>query len=239
LLSRHGSPRQRRRGRNVRGRREWYVAAIIFPFQHQHILDSFIVPDREDELSARPSSLPHKSRIYPVPAPGLSRYARAINAISQHYGIDEEREDLPSESDEEDTNFEVLDDIGLWKTISDWLSGALNFESLMRKLDFQHSKCPKIGYWEDWVSELAFESNLNMREEEFKAILLPEHHQRLTTYKVVSDQLLHSPSPDLRSPLCPSTSSNVAEQPSSGPIKIWSVKIVPGEFYFRDIQFSI
>ena len=33
-----------------------------------------------------------------------------------------------------------------------------------------------IGYWEDLVSELAFEYDLNKREEKFKVISLPEHH---------------------------------------------------------------
>ena len=159
-LSRPGSPRQRRRGQNIRGRWEWYVAAIlyalVFPLQCQHILDSFIVPDREDELRAGPSSPPSKFCIYPVPAPRLSRYAQAINTISQRYGIDEETED-----EEEGADFEALYDIGLWKTVGDWLSGALNFETLMCKLDFQHGNSAKIGYWEDLVSELAFEYDLN------------------------------------------------------------------------------
>ena len=128
----------------------------MFPFQHQHILDSFIVPNREDELSAGPSSLPSKSHIYPVPALRLSRYAQAINTLSQCYGIDEE-----TKEEEEDTDFEVLDNIGLWTAVGDWLSGVLNFETLMCKLDFQHGKSAKIAYWEDLVSELAFEYDLN------------------------------------------------------------------------------
>jgi len=154
--------------------------------------------------------------------------------ISQRYGIDEGTEHEETEAEEEDSDFEVLDDIGLWKTVGDWLSGALHFKTLMCKLDFQHGKCAKIGYWEDLVLELAFEYDLNKREEKFKAISLPEHHRRLTAYKPVSVQSLKSPSPHLRSPLHPSTSSNVAEQ-----IKVWSVKIVAGEFHFRNIHFNI
>ena len=144
------------------------------------------------------------------------------------------------EDEEEDTNFEALDDIGLWKTVGDWLSSALNFETLMCKLDFQHGKSAKIGYWEDLVSELAFEYDLNKREEKFKVISLLEHHRRLSAYNSVS--VLKSPSPlrsSLRPSTSPSTSSNVAEQVPPGPIKIWSVKIVPGEFHFRDLHFSI
>ena len=167
---------------------------LVFPLQCQHILDSFIVPDREDELSAGPSSPPSKSCIYPVPAPRPSRYVQAINTISQCYGIDEETED-----EEEGADFEALDDIGLWKTVSNWLSGALNFETLMCKLDFQHGNSAKIDYWEDLVSELAFEYNLNKQEEKFKVISLPEHHQRLSAYNSVSILSLKSPSPP-RSP---------------------------------------
>jgi len=96
--------------------------------------------------------------------------------ISQQYGINEGTEHEETEAEEEDSNFEVLDDIDLWKTVGDWLSSALHFETLMHKLDFQHGKCAKIGYWENLVSELAFEYNLNKREEKFKAISLPEHH---------------------------------------------------------------
>ena len=153
-----------------------------------------------------------------------------INTISQCYGINEETED-----EEEDTNFEALDDIGLWKTVGDWLSSALNFETLMHKLDFQHGKSAKIGYWEDLVSELAFEYDLNKREEKLKAILLPEHHRRLSAYNSVSILSLKSPSPprsSLRPSTSPSTSLNVAEQVPPGPIKIWSVKIVSSEFHF-------
>ena len=205
----------------------------MFPFQHQHILDSFIVPDREDELSAGPSSSPSKSRIYPVPAFRPSRYAQAINTLSQRYGIDEE-----TEEEEEDADFDVLDDIGLWTAVGDWLSGVLNFETLMRKLDFQHGKSAKIAYWEDLVSELACEYDLNKREEQFKAISLLEHHRRLSAYNPASVPSLKSPSPP-RSSLRPSTSSNVTQQMPPGPIKIWSVKIVPGEFHLRYLHFSI
>ncbi|KAI9566704.1 hypothetical protein HD554DRAFT_2040077 [Boletus coccyginus] len=200
MFSQLGSPRQWRRGQNIRKRMKW-----------------------EGELSAGPSSLPHKSYIYPVPGP--SRYAQVINAMSQCYEIDEELESLLLGS-KKDINFEVLDDISLWMTISDWLSGALNFKTLMYKLDFQHSKCAEI--------ELAFESNLNKREEKFKVISFSEHHQRLTTYKAVSDQLLHFSLPDPRSPLYSFTSSNIAEQVSLGLIKIWSVKIVPiSNFHYK------
>ena len=145
--------------------------------------------------------------------------------ISQRYGINEEMED-----EEEDTDFEALDNIGLWKTVGDWLSGALNFETLMCKLDFLHGKSAKIGYWEDLVLELAFEYDLNKQEEKFKVISLPEHHQRLSAYNSVSILLLKSPSlprSSLHPSTFPSTSSNVAEQVPLGPIKIWPIKLYP------------
>ena len=37
----------------------------------------------------------------------------------------------------------------------------LNFEMLMGQLDSQHKTYVKIGYWEDLVLKLAFESDLD------------------------------------------------------------------------------
>ncbi|KAH0828590.1 hypothetical protein J3R83DRAFT_2892 [Lanmaoa asiatica] len=102
--------------------------------------DLLIVPDGEDESSEHFISLPTTS---------LSRYTQAINAISQQYefGGSGEVEDEEGEGYEgTDEDLEVLDDIGLWQAVGDWLSSALNFEYLMHMLDFQHGKYTKIGY---------------------------------------------------------------------------------------------
>lgn len=193
-------------------------------FRFRRVLDPFIVPDGEDESSGHFVSFPSESRIHSVPAADPSRYAQAINAISQQYesgGVEDEE----GEGDEvTDEGLEVLDDIGLWEAVGDWLSGALNFEYLMRMLDFQHGKYTKIGYWENLVSELAFEHNLDKREQNFKAISLVEHHRRLTTYgrtAVLPSKSPMSLMPEPRSLSRPSTPSNS--------IQLWSVRIVPGK----------
>jgi hypothetical protein len=82
-----------------------------------------------------------------------------IDAISQRFDVDYKLED--EEDAEEDSDLEVLDDIGIWKAISNWLHGMLNFDILMKKLDFQHRKHAQIGYWEHFISELAFEKDLD------------------------------------------------------------------------------
>ncbi|KAG6381505.1 hypothetical protein JVT61DRAFT_88 [Boletus reticuloceps] len=190
--------------------------------QEEEGTDSFIVPDGEDldEPVAGPSSLPAGSRAYPVSGP--SRFTEAVNAIFQRYSSVEDEQEPQEE--EEDAHLEVLDIIGLWNVVGDWLSGALNFEHLMRLLDFQHGKYPKIGYWEDLVSELAYENDLDKREAKFKAITLVEHHRRLSVYYPASVPPSKIQLSAARSPSPPSVPSNPTASTS-----LWSVRIVPGE----------
>ena len=93
-----------------------------------------------------------------------------------------------------------------------WLSGALHFELLMGWLDSQHKTYVKIGYWEDLVLKLAFESNLDKQEAKFREISLVDHHCRLINYS--SDIIMppKSPSPALRSPSHSPSPSNVVQQ---------------------------
>lgn len=154
-----------------------------------------------------------------------------IDAISQRFDVDYELED--EEDAEEDSDLEVLDDIGIWKAISNWLRGALNFDILMKKLDFQHGKHTKIGYWEHFVSELAFEKDLDKREEKFNAISLPEHHRRLTAYEpssAVRRALSRESTPSSPQP----SPSSVAEQ-----VLLWFVRIAPGEFLRPKVSFVV
>ena len=178
---------------------------------------------------AGPSSL--GPNIYPaIPLPGPSRYSQAIDAISQRFGVNHELED--EESLEEDPDLEVLDDISIWKAIGNWLRGTLNFEILLKKLDFQHGKHAKTDYWEHLVSELAFEMNLDRREKKFSAISLPEHHRRLTAYQPSS--VRHAVLRESTSPSPQPTPSNVAEQ-----ILLWFVRIAPGEFFRSKNSFAV
>ena len=162
------------------------VRPLIFPFSlrtshSSRDSDTFITLDSEDGPVAGPSSLrPNPNPAAPLPGP--SRYSQAIDAISQRFGVDHELED--EEDLEEDPDLEVLDDIGIWKAIGNWLQGVLNFEILLKKLDFQHGKHVKTGYWEHLISELAFKTDLDRQEKRFNAITLLEHHCLSTIFCV-------------------------------------------------------
>ncbi|KAF8432109.1 hypothetical protein L210DRAFT_3650601 [Boletus edulis BED1] len=189
------------------------------------LVNSFIVPDDEDldELLAGPSSLPAGSCAYLVS--GSLWFTEAVNTIFQCYSsVEDEQEPQEEEEEEEDTHLEVLDIIGLWNVVGDWLSGALNFEHLMCLLDFQHGKYPKISYWEDLVSELAYENNVDKREAKFKVITLVEHHRRLFVYYLGSVPLSKIQLSTARSPSPPSVPSNRTMSTS-----LWSVRIVPAD----------
>ena len=207
------------------------VCPLIFPFSlctshSSRDSDTFITLDSEDGPVAGPSSLrPNPNPAAPLPGP--SRYSQAIDAISQCFGVDHKLED--EEDLEEDPDLEVLDDIGIWKAIGNWLRGALNFEILLKKLDFQHGKHAKTGYWEHLVSELAFETDLDRREKRFNAITLPEHHRRLTAYQPSS--VRHAVLRESTSPPPQPSPSNVADQ-----ILLWFVRIAPGEFFSSKVS---
>ena len=154
-----------------------------------------------------------------------------IDAISQRFDVDYELED--KEDVEEYSDLEVLDDIGIWKAISNWLHGALNFDILMKKLDFQHRNHTKIGYWEHFVSKLAFKKDLDKREEKSNAMSLPEHHHRLTAYEpssAVRCALSRKSTPSSPQP----SPSSVAEQ-----VLLWFVRIAPGEFLCPKVSFIV
>jgi hypothetical protein len=153
-----------------------------------------------------------------------------VNALFQRY--EPASEQLHDEWEEEVEEVEVLDDIGIWKVVGAWLSGTLNFELLMGQLDSQRKTYTNIGYWEDLVSKLAFESDLDKREAIFKEISLAEHHRRLVNYSSDAVPLPKSPSPTLRSPSRPSSPSNAVQRMS-----VWSVKIVPGESYVQTLRY--
>ncbi|KAG6379423.1 hypothetical protein JVT61DRAFT_11892 [Boletus reticuloceps] len=176
--------------------------------QEEEETNPFVVPDGEDldELAAGPSSLPSKPHAaYPVAGP--SRYTQAVDTIFRCYAplVEEEWEE---EAAAEDDDVEVLDVIGLWKSVGDWLGGALTFDRLICVLDFQHGKYAKIGYWEDLVMELAFENDLG----------------ELTAYDPASVPSLKARSPTPKSPSRSSPPLNSAGQTSS-----WLVRIVPAD----------
>ncbi|KIK79220.1 hypothetical protein PAXRUDRAFT_16447 [Paxillus rubicundulus Ve08.2h10] len=72
-----------------------------------------------------------------------------------------------SVSEDEDTT--VLDTMGIWEMIRDWLT------------NFQYGKYLNIQYWEDFLLDLAFKG-VDEQQALFKSIALDEHCHRLANY---------------------------------------------------------
>ena len=51
----------------------------------------------------------------------------------------------------------------------------LSYEILLDRIDFQYDHDPKIQYWEDFLSSLTFQADLDKQEELFMSIPLVEH----------------------------------------------------------------
>lgn len=159
---------------------------------------------------------------------GPSTYGRAIDAIADRYAQIPDRQPGPDHdgeaSDEETTEdpppLVLLDSAGIWDSIRKWMFGELIYETLLDTIDFQYDHDPKIQYWEDFLSTLAFQADLEKREELFMSIPLAEHVRRLSNYR--SRDVIHSdPSPRA------SPSPAHEHSPRDGLEKMWVVNIVP------------
>ncbi|KIJ09726.1 hypothetical protein PAXINDRAFT_17203 [Paxillus involutus ATCC 200175] len=89
----------------------------------------------------------------------LSRALDYLDAIAERFedSTGDRSEDLVS--DDEDTI--VLDTTGIWEMIRDWIT------------DFQYGKYPKIQYWEDFISDLAFNRVDELAHYVYPVILRP------------------------------------------------------------------
>jgi ribosomal protein L21E len=129
--------------------------------------------------------------------------------------------------EDEDEDMVILDTAGIWEIIRDWIAGTLHYETLLRHIDFQYEKYAELQYWEDFISDLAFESSVEKREAHFNSITLDQHRHSLSQYPPPAIPLqMSSPSP-LQSPARISTPLDSAEV-----VSMWTVKILPGEQTF-------
>ncbi|KAF9231261.1 hypothetical protein BU15DRAFT_68481 [Melanogaster broomeanus] len=202
--------------------------------------DSFIVPDDIDENRAM---APWGPRVYPptTATAGPSRYSQAINTIVQCYGqmsteLDDGKTDMADEdegededenedeNEDEDEDMVVLDAAGIWEKIRDWITDDLPYETLLCHMDFQYEKYPKVQYWEDFVSTLAFETSIERREAHFVSMTLDQHHRLLSQYTSPIIPPPASPPSPLSSP------AHTSSPPDSA--KMWAVKIYPCERTF-------
>lgn len=186
------------------------------------ILDGFIVPDAIDRSPK--SRHPRGSHILPSsPSVPRTKYGDVVHALSQRYGS---RSD--DSVDETEDAFEILDDSGLWTMINDWLNGSVAFDRLTEIFDFHVGKHVKIGYWEDLVSNLAFENDLDKRDAIFNAIPFEEHIRRLHDSNdhpaAHSQSIFHPLSPS------PPPSPDLSRSDTNSQ-KLWSAQVVPSEFH--------
>jgi hypothetical protein len=94
----------------------------------------------------------------------------------------------------------------------------LSYETLLDRIDFQYDHDWKIQYWEDFLSSLTFQPDVDKREEFFMSSPLVEHLRWLSNY-----QSRDSDSPHI-------TSQADVLSPPDGMEKMWIVSIVPRVF---------
>ena len=104
---------------------------------------------------------------------GPSTFKRTVDAIADQYAHN--NDEGSAEETAEASSLMILDPIGIWDSIWEWMFDDLSYESLLDRIDFQYDHDPKIQYWEDFLSSLTFQADLDKREELFMSIPLAEH----------------------------------------------------------------
>jgi hypothetical protein len=157
-----------------------------------------------------------------------STYRRAVDAIADQFAQGPDHHDDGAFDDEitKDPPLAHLDSAGIWDSIWQWMFGNLHYERLLGTIDFQHGHDPTIQYWEDFLSSLAFQADLEKREELFMSIPLADHIHRLSTY---------GPRVTICADSSPRTSSSPDPvlSPPDGLEKLWVVNIVPRKFPYN------
>lgn len=189
------------------------------------------------------------SRVYPVSQnAGPSTYHNAVDSITRRfmpssladlddaeyyrrhdefYGMDSNDEEDDEERDE-NSNMKVLDALGIWGAIQEWMFGTMNYPSLLELIAFQYDFDSKIQYWEDFLSRLTYVNNLAERESLFRSIPLAEHLSRISNYRVSAEDRVDLPSVDL-----PSVGVQPAPEPyiTEAEEARWAVNIVPRKYF--------
>ena len=192
--------------------------AMLSTYSHLSSTEDFIDPDDDED---RGVTLPHRA-IAPVSIwfAGPSTFKRAVDAIADWYAHNDDKGS--AEETAKASSLAILDPIGIWDSILEWMFDDLSYESLLDRIDFQYDHDLKIQYWEDFLSSLTFQADLDKREELFMSILLTEHLHRLSNYQSRVANL----------PDSPHTSPSPADilPPPDGMEKMWIVSIVPRTF---------
>ena len=127
-----------------------------------------------------------------------------------------------AEETAEASSLALLDPIGIWGSIQKWIFDDLSYEILLDRIDFQYNHNRKIQYWEDFLSSLTFQADLDKQEELFMLIPLAEHLHWVSNYRSHVTNPLDPPH----------TSPSPADvlPPPDGMEKMWIVSIVPRTF---------
>lgn len=136
----------------------------------------------------------------------------------EFYGIPQ---DENQEGECGDEGMKLLDEPGIWGAIQEWLYGTLNYPTLLELINFQYDHHPKIQYWEEFLSRLAFIQLLDKRKSLFHSISLADHLARISAYRSppeISSNLSHFSPP-------PTTGLPVVEAREC--MDVWAVNILP------------
>lgn len=142
-------------------------------------------------------SLAHRGRFYPLNQGDRDHFGATVRSLMERFESYSAEDHISGDSGSDDEVFEVLDTAGVWNLISDWMDGSVNYEILMRNIDFQRDKYPNIQYWEDVLSALAFEQDLDKREALFKSVSFEDHCRQLAGYQPLPPQIIPAPQPSL------------------------------------------
>ena len=145
-----------------------------------------------------------------------SEYDRLHN---ENYGIAQGEEE--EEGGFDDSNMKVLDGPGIWGAIQEWLYGTLSYPMLLDIIDFQYNHNPKIQYWEDFMSRLAYIEGLEEHQSLFRSISLTEHLACITSYQSTTEN------PTSTSSLSLPAASEASNVKAKEPTDAWAVKIAP------------
>ena len=149
--------------------------------------EDFINTDNEDwGVTLPPQVIAHVS-IWSV---GPSTFECTVSVIADRYAHNPDWQTGPHHDDEgsaeetaEALSLALLDPIGIWDSIWEWMFDNLSYDILLNRIHFQYDNDPKIQYWEDFLLSLTFQADLDKREELFMLIPLAEHLHRVSNYQ--------------------------------------------------------
>lgn len=206
--------------------------------------NNFIVSEEDSETALR-RGVVSQMRVHPVSEPaGPSTYIKAVDSIAECFlpsilddlDDDEYNRQLDhfagcdalgegDELEEESDVRQVLEPAEIWNSIHDWILGTQDYYMLVETIDYQYDFNPKIQYWEDFLSQLAFLEDLDRRHEYFKSISLADHLRQLAEYNTSTAR---DTPPLSQAPLATAYVEETLKDAA------WVVKVVPRKFVLGD-----